>query len=99
MTVGCTKAVGSILIPGAEAAGRGEAGHLMISMADALERLPELRLTPEEITNITHGNPVLPAGPGVPPHDRPLRLLNERGELLAVGVVRNGKVWPETVVA
>ena len=77
----------------------GTVGSVLVSLNDALADLPEKVLTDRETTKISHGNAV-PAGHagGVPGGGTPIRLLNDRRELLAVGVVRNGLIEPETVL-
>jgi len=67
----------------------------LVTLNDALAGMPSLDLTAQEITRISHGNPV----PGRPAESRsPVRLVGERGELVAIGVLRSGLLWPETVL-
>jgi tRNA pseudouridine55 synthase len=77
----------------------GSAGDCLVAMNDALSGLPCRELTEGEAARISHGNPV-PVGPlaGSSSAEGPIRLTNGRHELLAVGVVRNALLWPETVL-
>lgn len=84
----------------AERAEQGTAGNALVEMAAALDRFPGEPLTAENIRKITHGNPVLLSPrSGAQRTDLPVRLLNEAGELIAVGIERNGMIWPEVVLA
>jgi tRNA pseudouridine55 synthase len=83
----------------AELVTEGTADGAFVSMNEALDGMPSKDLTSQEITRISHGNPV-PSSPVVlgSTAGSPVRLVSERGELIAVGVPRNGLLWPETVL-
>jgi tRNA pseudouridine55 synthase len=63
-----------------------------LSPSEALAFLPERRLNADEATAVRHGRPVPGEAEG------PIRLTHE-GDLVAVAVVRDGELRPETVLA
>lgn len=70
---------------------------LLLPVSAGLSGLPELRLNPDQVSAIRHGNPVLLAGAGAPVH------LGEAwascaGEAVALGVVEYGQFKPRRVL-
>jgi tRNA pseudouridine55 synthase len=86
----------------AEGLGPGVAGRL-INPADAVGHLPAVRLAPEGVRRIIHGNAVGPehlaAGWRAElAQARSIRVLSPAGELLAIAVPRAGALHPVTVL-
>jgi tRNA pseudouridine55 synthase len=85
-----------------ELAAEGRTGELLISMKAALSQFPELHLTAEESRRARHGAAVGGARASRPLEDgEHVRVLDEAGELLAVGVydAPGAKVRPRVMLA
>ncbi|HEY0006235.1 MAG TPA: tRNA pseudouridine(55) synthase TruB [Pyrinomonadaceae bacterium] len=87
----------------AERAGAGRLAGLILSPGAALSRLPALHLTGEDARRVRHGM-ALGAG-AFPDHDwqdgEPVRLFDEQGQLMAVGVYEaaSERLRPRVVLA
>jgi len=84
----------------AELAAAGRAEEAAISMDEALGDHPSVTVSSQDAWKIMHGNPVsgYPASAGTGAGDR-IRLLEPGGTLIAVGVVQEGAIRPEVVLA
>jgi tRNA U55 pseudouridine synthase TruB len=69
----------------------------LVSPDRALSHLPAVELRKREVDRVTHGQPVERPREELPPASEPLRMRFE-GELVALGEVRQGKVWPKRVL-
>lgn len=69
----------------------------LVSPDQALSHLPAVDLDQREVDLVTHGQPVVRPQEGLPSTPGPLRLRFE-SELVALGEVREGKVWPKRVL-
>jgi tRNA pseudouridine55 synthase len=77
---------------------RVAAGELeLVSPDRALSHLPAVELRRREVDRVTHGQPVERPRGELPPVSEQLRMRFE-GELVALGEVRGGKVWPKRVL-
>jgi tRNA pseudouridine55 synthase len=82
-------------VPLAEVGARIAAGTLeLIGMDDALDQLPAVELSPEEVEGVRHGRPVQRPDARLP---EGLLRLRGGGELVALGEAREGRVWPKRV--
>lgn len=70
-------------------------GNRLLSPAQALAHLPSVSVDPEEARRLRQGQNIA-AGAGVSPGKTPLRILLKE-ELVAVGSVKNGRIWPRKV--
>ncbi len=79
----------------------------LISLADALPDLPAVRVSEGGLVRVRHGNPIgpqfaadawvpAPAEPGLPPVK--IRLLDEKGVLVALADLRGGQLHPSVVL-
>ena len=89
--------VDAVSLEALEAAAPEARDGLLLPVAAGLAGLPELRMSPDQVTAIRHGNPVLLAGANAPVH------LGEAwassgGEAVAVGVVEYGQFKPRRVL-
>ena len=75
---------------------RVERGTPLLSIYDALSHLPDLEVSAAEADGLRHGQPFAPAGEQTVPSDAPLRL-RCAGRLIALGELRQDKVWPRRV--
>ena len=66
----------------------------IIPLDELLEAWLKIEISEDEETRIAHGNPV----PGPPGSKQFARILNKRGEFLAVGFLENGWVHPRVVL-
>jgi tRNA pseudouridine55 synthase len=85
-----------------ELAEAGSTGEVLISMKAALPQFPEVHLTAEESRRARHGAAVSPSrAHGLPEDGAHVRVLDEAGELLAVGVCDAGlgKIRPRLMLA
>jgi tRNA pseudouridine55 synthase len=76
----------------------------LTSMADALPDFPAVRLSPEGLIRVSHGNPVGPQvieGPWVPADtaDTKVRMLDQDGRLVALADLRGGFLHPSAVLS
>ena len=69
----------------------------VISVAFALNGLPEIRLAPEQAVALRHGNPVLLTGASAP-ISLERAWASCRGEALALGTVAGGRFIPHRVL-
>lgn len=73
--------------------------EIMITMNNALDGLPGLRIPPLMARRISHGNTCpCPSGAACPADGDRVRVLDEQGMLIAVAVVQQGQFRPETVL-
>lgn len=87
----------------AERLGRGLAGHLL-TPSQALQELAAVTVTAPGLRRAQHGNPLSPehlAGrwPTEGPETRPIRVLDEGGQLIALAYARGGVLHPSVVLS
>jgi hypothetical protein len=71
----------------------------MLLPADAgLDALPALVLTPDEVGAASRGQFIRPHAPLPAADGGPIRLRDEDGRLVGIGVVRGGRLVPEKVL-
>ncbi len=70
-----------------------EARSKLLSPLAALDGLPQVRVSADDARRLRTGQPILTDGDGE------LAVLDEAGQLVAVGRIREGRLWPEKVFA
>ncbi|WP_439623510.1 tRNA pseudouridine(55) synthase TruB [Gemmata sp.] len=79
---------------------RGAAGLKLLPMLSVLDGLPQVRLGAAEVVRLRQGQRVgFLAGVGEPPEGAEVAVLDESGELIAIGRAEGGLVKPECVLA
>jgi tRNA pseudouridine55 synthase len=73
-----------------------ERGSRLLSIDSALSHLPALEVEPSQADGLRHGQPFAPDPSDPPPGGTLLRLRSE-GRLVALGELREGRVWPRRV--
>jgi tRNA pseudouridine55 synthase len=82
-----------------ELAKTGNAGSLAVSLNDALRSMPVVSIPAADAARIRHGNVVSrPSEPSLAADGGRVRIHDQDGDLIAVGLLRQDRIVPETVL-
>jgi len=95
--VGAFSDANSVTLEALEAAAPEARDALLLPVSAGLSDLPELRMSPDQVTAIRHGNPVLLTGAGAPLH-LPEAWASCGGDAIAIGAVEFGQFKPRRVL-